>query len=80
MIQLPFLRISRILSSFATLALIFCDLNFGAKFKTGFYAGRVKPGPYEYSKNNGWMTPQQAVEICEKDVACGGFTFKGAYR
>ncbi len=61
---------------------IFCDFNFAAKtkFKTGFYPGRVKPSRYEYPKHNGWMLPEEAAELCEKDLACAGFTFKGAYR
>ncbi len=66
------------------LSAILVSLNFPAKsepvFKTGFYPGRVKPSRYEYPKHNGWMSPAEAVEICEKDLACGGFTFKGAFR
>lgn len=45
-----------------------------------FYAGRIKPGQFEYPKHNGWMTPLQAKKLCEFDLACGGFTFKGSYK
>ena len=48
--------------------------------RTIFHFGRVKPGLFEYSKLNGWMSVKQAVFKCEKDLACGGFTFKGSYR
>ncbi len=51
-----------------------------SKPKVGFYAGRVPPGRFEYDKLNGWMTTKEAVEICERNPACGGFTFKGAYK
>ena len=47
---------------------------------TDFYAGRIKPGKYEYPKLNGWMLVEEAKEKCEKDLACGGFTFKGSYK
>ena len=46
---------------------------------TTFYYGRVKPGYFEYPKLNGWMLVEQAVDKCENDLACGGFTFKGSY-
>ena len=42
-----------------------------------FHAGRIPPGLFEYPKHNGWMKPGKAVKICETDLACGGFTFKG---
>ena len=44
-----------------------------------FYAGRIKPGKFEYPKLNGWMSIEEAVEKCESDLACGAFTFKGSY-
>lgn len=44
-----------------------------------FYAGRVKPGKFEYPKLNGMMLVGEAVRKCEADLACGGFTFKGSY-
>ena len=45
----------------------------------GFYAGRVKPGKFEYPKLNGYMSVEEAKKRCESDTACGGFTFKGSY-
>lgn len=44
-----------------------------------FHYGRVKPGKFEYPKLNGRMSVLQAVEKCQQDLACGGFTFKGSY-
>ena len=44
-----------------------------------FYAGRIKPGKFEYPKLNGWMNIDEAIEKCESDLACGAFTFKGSY-
>lgn len=49
-------------------------------FKCVFYHGRVKPGLFEYPKLNGWMLVSEAVEKCNNDLACGGFTFKGSYQ
>ena len=45
--------------------------------KALFYADRIKPGKFEYPALNGWMLVDEAVEKCETDFACGGFTFKG---
>ena len=45
-----------------------------------FYAGRTKPGKFEYSELNGRMLVEEAKTKCENDLACGGFTFKGAYK
>ena len=42
-----------------------------------FVVGRLSEGQYEYSKLNGWMTPQRAKKRCDRDVKCGGFTYKG---
>ena len=47
---------------------------------TEFYAGRIKPGKFEYPRLNGWMIVEEAMTICENDLACGGFTFKGSYK
>jgi hypothetical protein len=46
----------------------------------GFYGGRIPPGKFEYPKHNGWLLPKNAVKICENDLACGGFTFRGAFK
>ena len=58
--------------------LILVLIIFGIKAK--FNADRLKPGSFEYSKLNGWMYVNEAVELCEADEACGGFTFKGSYK
>lgn len=52
---------------------------FGEVF-TEFYAGRIKPGKFEYPKLNGLMLIKDAKEKCEMDLACAGFTFKGSYK
>ena len=54
-------------------------LMFGEVF-TEFYAGRIKPGKFEYPKLNGLMLIKDAKEKCEMDLACAGFTFKGSYK
>lgn len=62
------------------LNILISQLTLSAKsVKTGFYPGRVPPTKFEYPKYNGWMIPSKAVELCEEDLACGGFTFKGAF-
>ena len=45
-----------------------------------WYVGRTPPSSFEYSKINGFYTPNQAQSVCEKDRQCGGFTFKGTKR
>ena len=50
------------------------------KVQCKFYAGRIKPGKFEYPKLNGWMLVDEAKEKCESDEACGGFTFKGSFK
>ena len=41
-----------------------------------FLVGRVSEGQFEYPELNGWMSPRTAVENCENDTKCGGFTYK----
>ena len=48
------------------------------KHRQEWFIGRVPPTRFEYSKLNGFYTPKKALELCEKDLQCGGFTFKGA--
>ena len=45
---------------------------------TNWFIGRVPPGRFEYPQNNGWMLPHKAAKLCEYDIQCGGFTFKGS--
>ena len=40
--------------------------------------GRTPPSIFEYSGINGFYSPKQAQSICEADLQCGGFTFKGS--
>lgn len=49
------------------------------EFEGKFYPGRIRPGRFEYPSLNGWMKVDEAVEKCESDFACGGFTFKGSF-
>ena len=42
-----------------------------------WFIGRVPPSRFEYSSINGFYSPKKAKNICEKDLQCGGFTFKG---
>jgi len=44
----------------------------------GFHTGRIHSSAFEYKKKHGIMTSEKAVEICETDLACGGFTFYGS--
>ena len=49
-------------------------------FALGYFVGRILPEALEYrelSKNN-WMTPNEAANVCEEDIRCGGFTFRGS--
>ena len=51
--------------------------NFDLKIaQSGFFVGRISEGQFEYSDLNGWMTPRKAIEVCEGDEKCGGFTYK----
>ena len=43
-----------------------------------WYVGRVPPLHFEYPDINGYFTPKNAIHICENDLQCGGFTFKGS--
>ena len=42
------------------------------------HPGRVKPGKFEYHKINSFITIEEAIKKCDEDLACAGFTFKGA--
>ena len=42
-----------------------------------WYSGRTPPSKFEYTGINGFYSPKQAQVICEGDIQCGGFTFKG---
>lgn len=62
---------------------IFLSNFINAKFnhesvQSGFFVGRISEGQFEYTDLNGWMTPRKAIDLCENDEKCGGFTYKGA--
>ena len=42
-----------------------------------WHVGRVPPSKFEYDKLNGFYAPNRAKDLCEEDLQCGGFTFKG---
>ena len=56
---------------------IILALSFLKSAQSGFSSGMIGAGMFEYSSSNGWMKPAEAVELCEADLQCGGFTFHG---
>ena len=50
------------------------------KKRKSWFVGRTPPSKFEYSKLNGFYSPKEAKKICEGDIQCGGFTFKGTKR
>ena len=50
------------------------------KLRKSWFVGRTPPSSFEYSKLNGFYSPKEAKNICEGDIQCGGFTFKGTKR
>ena len=42
-----------------------------------WFIGRVPPSSFEYPEINDFYTPKRAKDICEKNLQCAGFTFKG---
>ena len=63
---------------YMTLIYSCCITSSKERTEKRWYIGRTPPSCFEYSKINGYYTPKQAKTICEKDVQCGGFTFKGS--
>ena len=57
--------------------LLFLNLLFVKIVQNGFSPGLIPPGVFEYSDINGWMKPSEALQLCENDLQCGGFTFHG---
>ena len=46
-----------------------------------WFIGRIPPDQdFEYSSLNGFYSPKRAKQICENDIQCAGFTFKGTRR
>ena len=50
------------------------------KPRKSWFVGRTPPSSFEYSKLNGFYSPKEAKNLCERDIQCGGFTFKGTKR
>ena len=44
---------------------------------SSWHVGRVPPSKFEYGKLNGFYLLETAQKICNTDIRCGGFTFKG---
>ena len=57
--------------------MLFSIGSIGSKRKR-WYIGRTPPSSFEYSRINGFYSPEQAKVLCERDLQCGGFTFKGS--
>ena len=57
---------------------IFCSIGTGKRKAKHWFIGRTPPSIFEYPRINGFYPPRQAQSICEKDLQCGGFTFKGS--
>ena len=62
-------------SHLISLVLISADVNIESA-PNGFFVGRISEGQFEYTDLNGWMTPRTAIQLCEEDKKCGGFTYK----
>ena len=39
--------------------------------------GRIPPGNFEYPQLNGFYSPKKAIQVCDSDPECAGFTYKG---
>ena len=57
---------------------IFFSIGMGKGKVKRWFIGRTPPSIFEYPRINGFYSPRQAQLICEKDIQCGGFTFKGS--
>ena len=42
--------------------------------------GRISEGQFEFPELNGWMTPGQGQQLCDRQPQCGGFTYKVSQR
>ena len=49
---------------------VFCE--------SAFYPGRIGYGIYEYPEMTSTSKVREAVQRCEVDLQCAGFTFMGA--
>ena len=62
--------------------ILYIQIYFSSGMEKGranrWLVGRTPPSIFEYSGINGFYSPKQAQSICEADLQCGGFTFKGS--
>ena len=65
------------LVSFGTVGTKFNTLNSNS-IQFHWFVGRVPPSMFEYPNLNGFYSPKDAKSLCERDLQCGGFTYKGA--
>ena len=49
----------------------------GFERNASWIVGRIPPSKFEYEKLNGFYSEENAMVLCENDLQCGGFTFKG---
>ena len=54
------------------------ELPVDSGVQPGFNVGKTMALHLEYSVPNGWMSRDEAVQTCEDDLQCGGFTYQGA--
>ena len=57
---------------------IYFSIGMGMGTVKRWLIGRTPPSIFEYPGINGFYSPKQAQSICETDLQCGGFTFKGS--
>ena len=50
---------------------------FSSAVLSSFLIGRLREGQWEYTRLNGWLTPDRAKLRCDRDTRCGGFTYQG---
>ena len=68
----------KIFASFVIIVLNIKVISAERLVDKNWYVGRVPPLHFEYPYINGYFTPLNAMHICENDLQCGGFTFKGS--
>ena len=78
---LQIMKINITCCSIWMLYIMYIQISFATGIGKGkgkrWFIGRTPPSIFEYSRINGFYSPKQAQLICEKDIQCGGFTFKG---
>ena len=59
------------------LSIAYCGKVKIKKKGKSFLVGRIPPGQFEYPELNGFYTPKEAQKVCDEDLQCAGFSFKG---